>query len=219
MKIYGLSGLGADKRVFNFLNLEYPLIPVEWIEPDENETLKDYSIRLSKMMDANSDFVLVGISFGGLVAVEISKILKPKLTILISSAETKDELRPIYRGVGKTGLLNSLPDKLFDPPRNIAKFIFGTSNKILLDSILDDTDSGFAKWAINELVNWSNLDRLQNVVRIHGTKDKLIPWNGSGKVELIDNGEHFMIVDRADEISEIINETIKTYSSNDHKTL
>ncbi|OAN62538.1 hypothetical protein A8B79_03035 [Balneola sp. EhC07] len=219
MKIYGISGLGADKRVFDFLNLDYPLIPVEWIEPIENETLKDYSIRLSKIIDRNSDFALVGVSFGGIVAVEISKILEPRLTILISSAETKNELRPIYRSVGKTGLLNSLPDKLFDPQRNIAKFIFGTNNKILLNSILDDTDLSFAKWAINELVNWSNLDRIENIVRIHGTNDKLIPWSGSGKVELIDNGEHFMIVDRADEISEIINKKIKTYSSNDHKNI
>jgi hypothetical protein len=88
-----------------------------------------------------------------------------------------------------------------------------------LNSILEDTDLSFAKWAINELVNWNNLDRIENVVRIHGTNDKLIPWSGSGKVELIDNGEHFMIVDRADEISEIINKKIKTYSSNDHKNI
>ncbi|NHE59159.1 alpha/beta hydrolase [Cyclobacterium plantarum] len=210
MKIYGISGLGADKRVFGYLNLDYPLIPVEWIEPVENETLKDYSIRLSKMIDIDSDFALVGVSFGGLVAVEINKFLQPKLTILISSTETKNELRPIYRGVGKIGLLNSIPSKFFDPPRNIAKFIFGTNNGKLLNSILDDTDLRFAKWAANELVNWSNLDRVENVIRIHGTKDKLIPWRGSGKVELIDNGEHFMIVDRADEISKIINEKIKT---------
>lgn len=209
MKLYGISGLGADKRVFDFLNLDYPLIPIEWIEPFDNENLKDYSIRLSKMIDINSDFALIGVSFGGLVAVEISKVLDPRLTILISSAETKNELRPIYRSVGKIGLINSIPIKLFNPPRNIAKFVFGTNNKKLLNSILDDTDLRFAKWAVNELVNWDNLDRIENVIRIHGTKDKLIPCNGSDKVELINNGEHFMIVDKAEEVSEIINEKIR----------
>ena len=34
------------------------------------------------------------------------------------------------------------------------------------------------------------------------------------KVELIENGEHFMIVDRADEISKVINEKIKTHYNN-----
>jgi hypothetical protein len=209
LKIYGIGGLGADKRVFDFLKLNYLFVPIEWIEPNENESLKDYSIRLSKVIDAKSDFALIGVSFGGLVAVEISKVLKPRLTILISSAETKNELRPIYRRVGKSGLLNKLPRKLFDPPRNIAKFIFGTDNKKLLNSILDDTDLKFAKWAVNELVNWDNLDQVENLVRIHGTKDKLIPWNSSEKAYLVKNGEHFMIVDRAVEISKIINEEIK----------
>tara|TARA_R110000868_G_scaffold37111_5_gene131392 strand:+ start:15373 stop:16023 length:651 start_codon:yes stop_codon:yes gene_type:complete len=209
LKIYGISGLGADKRVFDFLNLDNPLIPVEWIEPIENESLKDYSERLSKVIDTKSDFALVGVSFGGLVAVEISKVLKPRLTILISSAETRNELRPVCRGFGKIGLLKKLPREMFDPPRSIAKFLFGTDNKKLLNSILDETDLKFAKWAVNELVKWDNQDRIENVVRIHGTSDKLIPWKSSDKVELIENGEHFMIVDRADEISKVINEKIK----------
>jgi esterase/lipase len=212
LKIYGISGLGADKRVFDFLNLDYPLIPLEWIEPIENESLKDYSERLSKVIDTKSDFAIMGVSFGGLVAVEISKVLKPRLTILISSAETRNELRIIYRIVGKTGFLNKLPKKMFDLPRILARFVFGTQNKKLLNSILDDTELTFAKWAINELVSWDNLDKIENVVRIHGTKDKLIPWSGLEKVELIENGEHFMIVDRAEEISELINKKIKNVS-------
>ena len=209
LKLYGISGLGADKRVFDFLNLDYPLIPVEWIEPIEQESLEDYSNRLSKVIDKKSDFGLIGVSFGGLVAIEISKVLKPRLTILISSAETRNELRPIYRSFGKIGLLKNLPEKMFDPPRSIAKFVFGTENKKLLNSILDETDLKFVKWAVNELVKWDNQDRVENVVRIHGTRDKLIPWRSSDNVELIENGEHFMIVDRANEISRLINKKIK----------
>lgn len=214
MKIYGISGLGADKRVFDFLKLDYPLIPIEWIEPNEKESLSDYSYRLSKVIDTESDFSLVGVSFGGLVAVEISKILKPNCTVLISSAETKSELRTIYRSVGKVGLLRVIPTKLFDPPRGVANFVFGTNNKALLNSILNETDLKFAKWAVHELVNWENQYRVENVIRIHGTKDKLIPWSGSREVNLIENGEHFMIVDRAEEISEIINKELIRHHNN-----
>ncbi len=212
MKIYGISGLGADRRVFDFLRLDFPLIPIEWIEPVEKESLKDYSFRLSEVIDTKSNFGLIGVSFGGLVAVEISKVLKPSFTFLISSAETKGELRAIYKSFGKVGLLERLPMKFFDPPRSIAMRVFGANNKALLNSILDKMDLKFAKWAVNELVNWENQDRIENVIRIHGTKDKLIPWNSTAKVELIEDGEHFMIVDRADEISEIINDKIKSMS-------
>ena len=208
MKLYGISGLGADKRVFEYLDLDCKLIPIEWIEPLKNETIESYSIRISKSINREEDFGIMGVSFGGLVAVEISKRLNPKLTILISSAETKLELRLIYRIIGKTKLLKLIPQFIFDPPRIIADWIFGAVNKKLLNQILNDTDLYFAKWAVNQLTNWSNIEKLSNpVLKIGGTHDKLIPPNKNQR--LIEKGEHFMIVDRADEISQIINEIIR----------
>ena len=208
MKLYGISGLGADKRVFEYLDLDCKLIPIEWIEPLKNETIESYSIRISKSINREEDFGIMGVSFGGLVAVEISKRLNPKLTILISSAETRLELRLIYRIIGKTKLLKLIPQFLFDPPRIIADWIFGAVNKKLLNQILNDTDLYFAKWAVNQLTNWSNIEKLSNpVLKIGGTHDKLIPPNKNQR--LIEKGEHFMIVDRAYEISQIINEIIR----------
>lgn len=210
MKIYGISGLGADKRVFEYLTLDCKLIPIEWIEPLKNETIENYSIRFSKLINKEEDFGIMGVSFGGLIATEISKKLNPKLTILISSAETKMELRKIYRIIGKTKLLKIIPQVLFDPPRIIANWIFGAKNKNLLNQILDDTDLKFAKWAVNELTNWSNDETISNpVLKIGGANDKLIPPMRDKNQRLIEKGEHFMIVDRADEISQIINEEIK----------
>jgi len=210
LKIYGISGLGADKRVFDFLTLDNEFIPIDWITPYKNEPIKDYSKRLSSVIDIENDFCLIGVSFGGLIATEISQILNPKTTILISSAHTKNELRPIFRWFGKTQLIRVIPTFLFDPPRLIAKYIFGAKNTKLLNDILDDTDLSFAKWAVNELTNWRNTTQLKNVLKINGTKDKLIPPKGNTKMELIEKGEHFMIVDRANEISKIINDKIKT---------
>lgn len=210
MKLYGISGLGADKRVFKYLNLDCELIPIEWIEPIQNETIEAYSIRFSKAINTNEKFGIIGVSFGGLVAVEISKKLNPALTILISSAETRKELRWIYRIIGKTKLLQFLPTFLFDPPRIIANWVFGTKEKQLLKDILGDTDLKFAKWAVNKLVAWKNLEKITNpILKIGGTKDKLIPPKKDANHVLINKGQHFMIVDRADEISQIINEELK----------
>jgi len=33
MKIYAIPGLGADKRVFEHLQLEYELVALDWIPP------------------------------------------------------------------------------------------------------------------------------------------------------------------------------------------
>lgn len=209
MRIYGISGLGADKRVFERLTLECEFIPIDWIQPLQNESIEDYSKRISAVIDQDNDYGILGVSFGGLIAVEISKVLNPILTVLISSAETKLDLRTVFRGIGKTGITSLIPSQFFDPPRAIAHFIFGTNEKDLLNDILDDTDLKFTKWAVNELLNWKNTQRLERVLKISGTDDKLIPPNKDEKIHLIKGGEHFMIVDRATEISQIINQEMK----------
>lgn len=213
MKIYGISGLGADKRVFDYLILNAEFIPIDWIEPLKNEPLKNeplaqYAKRLSAVIHTEEPFCILGVSFGGLVAIEISKLLSPKVTILISSAETKHELRPIYRWFGKIGLIHLLPTKMFDPPRKIAHFLFGTKNTQLLNDILDDTDLVFAKWAVQQLITWTNETRISNILKIVGTKDKLLPPKKTSKANRIEGGTHFMIVDRAKEISGIINKEL-----------
>ncbi|APY06843.1 hypothetical protein BWZ20_00375 [Winogradskyella sp. J14-2] len=215
MKIFGISGLGADKRVFKYLTLEHELIPVDWIKPNKNETIIDYSKRLIEEYGIGNqeDFGILGVSFGGLVATEISKLTKPKFTILISSVETKSELSGIIKLAGKSNLIELIPEKLLNPPKVIAHFMFGTEKKELLNSILDDTDLNFTKWAIRELMNWSNETELKNLIKIGGTKDKLLPPKGKNTI-LVQNGEHFMIVDKAKKISDIINSRIKTAYNN-----
>lgn len=212
MKIYAISGLGADKRVFEFLTLDYELVPVEWIKPKKKESIIEYSKRLilEYGIDTDKNFGILGVSFGGLIATEISKLTKPKFTVLISSVETRNELSGIIKIIGKSKLLELVPKSLLNPPKAIARFMFGTDNKELLNSIIDDTDVSFTKWAIRALMNWKNQSQLPNLIKIGGTKDKLLPPKGDNTI-LIDNGGHFMIVDRAKEISDIINGEIKTH--------
>jgi len=211
VKIYAISGLGADRRVFEYLTLENELISLDWMIPKGNEPIEDYAKRFAEKygIDKENNFILMGVSFGGLIAIEISKLYKPKMTILISSAETKNEINKFGRLIGRVGITKILPKKLFDPPRKIAHYLFGTDKKELLNSILDDTDLDFAKWAVNELVNWKNITKLKNVLKIGGSKDKLLPPIDK-KTIIIEGGEHFMIVDKANEISKIINEQLKS---------
>lgn len=210
MKLYAISGLGADKRVFDYLKLNCELIPIDWIIHEKNESIENYAKRLSKVIDINESFGIIGVSFGGLMAMEISKFLKPKITILISSAETRHELPPAIRFFGKIGLIKILPAFIFSPVKSISHLFFKAENKELLNLILGNLDLKFAKWAVNELANWKNEQTLESVVKISGTDDRLIPPTKSQNTVLIEGGKHFMVVDRADEVSEIINIAISS---------
>lgn len=210
MKVFAISGLGADERVFKYLSLEHELVPIIWIAPKRKESIVEYANRLIKeyQIDQDENFGILGVSFGGLIAVEISKLLSPEVTVLISSVETRDDLSGVIKLAGKLKLIELIPERLFNPPKAIAHFLFGTDKKELLNSILDDTDLNFAKWATRELINWQNQIRLPNLIKIGGSKDKLLAPKGKNTI-IVEGGEHFMIVNRADEISEIINEKIK----------
>ena len=93
----------------------------------------------------------------------------------------------------------------FKPIPFVANYLFGAQNETLLRSILDDTDLKFTKWALIVLCYWNNKESFKDVLKINGDKDKLLPPRGNTKMIIIKKGEHFMIVDRANEVSCIIN--------------
>ncbi|WP_044211083.1 hypothetical protein [Flammeovirga sp. OC4] len=202
MKAYCISGLGADHRVYESLNVKYEKVDLKWIEPLKNESIKDYSLRLASGIDTNEDYIIIGVSFGGIVAVEISKVLTPKLTVLISTIEQSSELPWHYKLFRKVKWVEMLPASFFNIPYPIASLLFGTRNQ-LLKQILKDSDHQFTKWAICSLLKWRNHTTINNSLKINGTSDLILVSKQSDFY--IENGHHFMIVDQAEQITEIIN--------------
>lgn len=48
------------------------LFQIEWIEPLPNETIEQYAKRLAQCIDTSQPYVIIGVSFGGLIATEIN---------------------------------------------------------------------------------------------------------------------------------------------------
>ncbi len=206
-KIYILSGLGVDKRVFD--NIDFGELNVEfidWIQPLKRESLKSYAKRISEKITGNNP-TLIGLSFGGIVAVEISKIIQTKKVILIASAKTRNELPGIYHFAGKLKLNKLIPNALLKKQNFVTNWFFGIeteSEKQLLRTILKDTDPNFLSWAINEIANWKNIESPNNCIHIHGSKDRIIPFKNVPADFTIENGGHFMTVNRSKEIEVLI---------------
>ena len=206
-KIYIFSGLGVDKSVFDYIdfsNLDVEF--VDWIAPLEKESLKNYAKRISSIIVSENPIV-IGLSFGGILAVEISKIKKIKKLILIASAKNKNELPRIYQIAGKLKLNKLLPSALLKNQNFITNWMFGInteSEKQLLKTILEETDPKFLRWAINEILNWKNELTPENFIHIHGNNDRIIPIKNVKADYIIANGGHFMTVNKAEEIGEII---------------
>ncbi|MFD2286837.1 alpha/beta hydrolase [Pedobacter petrophilus] len=217
MNAYFISGLGADKRIFTKIKLHEHInvIHVDWIPPYQNETLPNYAKRLSAIINTNQPYILVGVSFGGMIAVEISKILKPLLTIAISSTIVSSELPFLYRLAGSLGLIKIIPSALIKSSNRFSQnLFFGTKTmeeKRLLTKIINDTQPAFLKWAIGSILTWQNTIRPDNLVLIHGTSDRIL-YSRAAKVDYtIDKGTHFMVYQNAEEISELIDKLVSRY--------
>jgi pimeloyl-ACP methyl ester carboxylesterase len=213
MRIYGISGLGADHRVFSILNnfLKIPVTYVPWIAPCPNESLEEYSKRLAQQVEPVEDMVLIGVSLGGMVAVEISKFLKFKSVIIISSAGEAKELPKSLVVLGISQVFKWIPTAMIVPPAFVSEWFFGLSNdkyKPLLNEIISDTDKAFAKWAINQIPKWQNNTLPQNLIRIHGENDRVLPMKSGLDYKIIKKAGHFAVVENAEEIAALINKEI-----------
>ena len=206
--IYLISGLGADERVFQ--NLDFGRLRptfIQWIEPKDNESIQEYALRLSEQIHTNKPIIL-GVSFGGMIAIEIAKRIDYQQVILISSAKTKTEIPLIYRILGRLKLHKLIPISLFKQANILTYWFFGMNTKAekeMLKGILHDTDSTFLKWAMDAILNWKNEIIIDKLVHIHGNNDRILPIHYIKKVDLIIlNGGHLMIFNRADVINDAL---------------
>ncbi|EMS87993.1 hypothetical protein LEP1GSC074_1850 [Leptospira noguchii str. Hook] len=68
--------------------------------------LSKYSKRLLSQIDTKNEIILIGVSFGGIVALEISKHISVKQIIIISSIKSVSEKPILYRLFGTLRLIN-----------------------------------------------------------------------------------------------------------------
>lgn len=214
MKIYCLSGLGVDERVFQNINIpNIELIHITWIVPFENESLADYSSRLLKKHKLPEQYYLLGVSFGGMIAQEIAKIQKPKKLFLISTMYRSIQLPTLFRVIGRLGIHKITPSFILKNANPLTFYFFGANQKApkhLLKQILKDTNPSFLKWAISAIINWEPSDINCSRISIHGNNDKILkPLEPK---YLLEDGGHIMIIDQANKIKELIKNEVFPYS-------
>ncbi|CAI8348111.1 MAG: Uncharacterised protein [Flavobacteriaceae bacterium] len=194
-----MPGMSANPLIFEMIKFPkdiYEVHLMKWIEPILNESIESYAIRLSKDIIHHKP-VLIGVSFGGLIVQEISKLLDVDKLIIISSVKSNTEL-PLYMKSAKfLKLYNYFPLKLFDEIFNISKFL--KINKIykkidLVDKYLSVRDENYLKWAIREILNWKQKKPLEGVIHLHGDKDITFPISLIKNCITIQGGTHALIL-------------------------
>jgi pimeloyl-ACP methyl ester carboxylesterase len=216
LPLYAIPGLGVDGRIFGKLELDRPLHILEWIDPQPQEPLAAYAQRLALALP-REPLLLLGLSFGGVVARELVRHYPVRGVILLSSIKNPSELPwkfrlmrkvPYYRLSRGNWRIRSLP--FWGPLFGIHK----REEQKLLQTIFEQFDVHYRMWAIHQLINWSGNADPVPLFHIHGTRDKVFPRSFVQADHWVEGGNHFMVYQRADEISGLIVDKCREWESN-----
>lgn len=214
LNVYCIPGMGVNERLFRNLKLDDCIIlHIKWKTPLKNESLPDYAMRLAQQIDVSKPFVLVGVSFGGMCCVEISKQLKPIKTFIISSNKFHDEL-PLKIAFWRTfPFYRFFQDGFYKNAVMLARKQFGViteEQKNSFRKMLDEAPENYYNGAVDCIVKWRNNIRPENLIHIHGTSDRVLPHSKVVACDYtIEGGTHFMIINKGEEISRIIENELK----------
>ncbi|MGY8946151.1 MAG: alpha/beta hydrolase [Flavobacteriales bacterium] len=210
--VYLMPGMSANSLIFERIKIkgDFNLHHLEWIEPKKDESLKKYSKRFSQLIKHKNP-ILIGVSFGGVLVQEISKIIEVNQTIIISSIKSNKELPTSMKLIKATKSYNLLPVKWLNDFESLISFVLGPriNRRVeLYRKYLSVRDKKYLSWAIKELIEWDQDESIDNVIHIHGTKDMIFPIIYLKDYVPVPNGDHAMILKKAKWINEFLEKNL-----------
>ena len=217
--VYMIPGMGTDYRIFRNFSLENGNIRyIKWEKPGNVTTLEEYASLLSDQIDISRNYVIVGVSFGGMIAVELSRKLDNPNLILISSAKNSKELPnkyktarvlPLHLIIGDALLKNASKQQFF------YKDINEEDDMLLYRQMLIENGAAFLKLQIDMIVHWKNKEYDPHIRHIHGSADKVLPARHIENAVFIEGGTHKMVVNKTAKLCEIIDQFLLEMKSDD----
>jgi pimeloyl-ACP methyl ester carboxylesterase len=207
MKIFLIPGLGADTKIYNNIDLQdHDVVCVNWIIPHKTDTLSTYAHKLIYQYDILNKSIIIGNSLGGMIAVEIAKLIEVDKCILISSIKTAYEAPAYFKALRVFPFYRAIPGKVFTSAfmESLIKPFFGHMNADdawLFKDMLRKSNPVFLKWAMKAILKWDNKVIPKNVFQITGDKDSVFNYRKIKNAQIVKGGTHVMIFERAKDVT------------------
>lgn len=211
-RIFLISGLGADYRLFRNLDLkEHEVTYVHWIDPDKEDTIASYAQKLINHYGIKDGDVVIGVSLGGLLTVEIAKQIKLDKAIIISSIKSSAEAPLYFTVFRRVPLYKLIPGKIITAFGFVMKPVFGHmegEDSDLFRTMLQNSSPKFIEWAMHAVLHWQNDTVLNNVYHIVGNKDLVFNYRKIKDPIIVAGGTHIMVYDKAEQINQLLKEIL-----------
>ena len=199
--VYFMPGMAANPSIFDNIGLpesQFQMHKLCWFIPLEGESLGEYALRMTKNIK-HENVVLLGVSFGGILVQEMSKHIKLRKLIVVSSVKTKHELPKRMKVLRATKAYKLLPTQLMSNIDLLAKYAFGntiTKRIELYKKYLSVNDKRYLDWAIEQVINWNQEEAMSQVIHVHGEKDAVFPCANVKECIVVKGGTHIMIINK-----------------------
>ena len=216
MNIYLIPGLGADKRMYEKQLAVLPFAQViEHLPPIKHQTLGAYARRVAALIDTKIPFALVGTSLGGMICMELSRIVSPEKIVIIASVKSRGEMPLFMRSMKYLKFQRLIPGNVYKHFNNLmVNRLAGRGDSAAAKLIRDmthDANPDFLEWAIDAVVNWAPSGiETKNVTHIHGTADQLFPYSLIKNAVPVTGGSHVMNITRSREVNRILLDALQT---------
>jgi pimeloyl-ACP methyl ester carboxylesterase len=203
--IYLIPGMTADFPVYSrVLRLLPNAIVADYIPPEGNETLVSYASRMANRIPANS--FVAGVSFGGIVALEIARVVRPQGCILISSIRKPAELPPwfrIWRALGgrrSNAFLQTIGTAASMVPR------FACTSSTIRVTKLAGAGGRWHRWATASVLDWQPDPEFKAcpLLQIHGSADSTFPIRYINPDVTVVGGRHALTISHPKETAAAI---------------
>ena len=198
-----LSGLGGDHRLYQRLDIPMEHRHIAWDQEFANcRSMSAFAQRCIDFGIQDGDF-LIGSSFGGMVAAEISHLKRIQTCLLLGTAIRQIEINRLALVAGKWmrqfGGVNL---------QRIAQPFSYTGPKSETVRMFVEADSDIMENMFAAILNWRGCRPACPTERIHGRFDPVIPLRPSAHYDHIVNCTHLVALEAAQVCQGAINRLI-----------
>jgi len=212
---YFVPGLAASKEIFKNIRLpedQFEIHILEWLIPEKGQSLQSYAQQMAERVE-HPNPVILGVSFGGVVAQEMCAFLNPKKLIIVSSVKTRNELPKRLKAVRKTGIYKLVPTGWALSVKDLTKLAIGPRSRKrlkLYQEYLWMRDKVYLDWAIKQMVCWERETPLMDITHIHGDADIVFPIKNIEATHILPKGTHIMILNKGSKVSKLLQNILKS---------
>ena len=204
--IYLIPGLAASPGIFDFFEMpsdQFVVHNLTWELPLPQESLQAYCLRFKELI-THENPILIGVSYGGIVAQELATMISVENIVIISSVKSINEFPRRIRYAKRFQLQKALPTFLVEHIEWLFKYNFGIGQKKLerYERYLHVRDKKYLDWAFNCIVNWKRKKPDPRVIHVHGEVDAVFPMRYISRCHVIPGASHAAIITHAKWINE-----------------